>query len=58
MKTIDRLKEQYEAVLTAQDKEYRQMRMLQYNAVRVFCLDMGLLSFKEIETMEFELKRV
>lgn len=57
MTTLERLKEQYEAVLSVHDKEYRQMRMLQYNAVRVFCLDLGLISFKEIERMEFELNK-
>lgn len=37
------------------DNNYRQTR---YNAMREFCLDCGLLTFNEVEGMEFEIKQL
>lgn len=51
---LNRLKEQYVEVKRnslPSENVYRQTR---YNAMREFCLDTNLLSFKEIELMEFE----
>ena len=54
---LNRLKEQYKESLggSLDDRHYRRNR---YNAVRVFCLDTQLISFNDIELMEFEVNSV
>jgi hypothetical protein len=53
MKPIDRLRQQYKAT----KKEYNGLELTRYNAIRLFCLDCGLLTFLEIEAMEFEVNQ-
>lgn len=55
MKPIQRLKQQYKI-----SKQYtpnsrdRKDRELSYLAMRLFCLDCDLLTFQEVEQMEYE----
>lgn len=54
MKIIDRLRKQYEEIAKGSQDD-RLLRRRQYLSVRVFCLDCNLLTFAEIEEMEFEI---
>lgn len=54
MKTIDRLRQEYKLFATAKTSSEKYQREIKYNNMRLFCLDCNLLSFKEIEEMEFE----
>ena len=53
---LNRLREQYKQSLggSNDDRHYRRNR---YNSVRLFCLDCSLLTFNEIEVMEFEVNK-
>jgi hypothetical protein len=53
---LDRLRQEYKESLggSLDDRNYRRNR---YSAVRVFCLDCELLTFEEIELMEFEVNQ-
>jgi hypothetical protein len=53
MNLLDRLRQQYKAT----KKEYNGLELTRYNAIRLFCLDCGLLTFLEIEAMEFEVNQ-
>jgi hypothetical protein len=55
-KYLDRLKQEYKESLggSLDDRNYRRNR---YSAVRVFCLDCELVSFNEVELMEFEVNQ-
>lgn len=54
---LNRLKEQYKESLggSMDNRRYRRDR---YNAIRTFCLDTQLLSFNDIEVMEYEISRL
>jgi hypothetical protein len=56
VKYLDRLKQEYKESLggSMDDRNYRRNR---YSAVRVFCLDCELVSFNEVELMEFEVNQ-
>jgi hypothetical protein len=52
MKPIDRLRQEYKQT---QKSVLNYTKNLQdYQAMRLFCLDCGLLTFNEIELMEYE----
>lgn len=53
-KLIKRLSEQWYAVVSSTVPEAEDYRRIRYNAMREFCLDCGLLTFKEIEQLEYE----
>ncbi len=54
---LNRLKEQYKA-LKDYDSPYDDLtRRMYYGAMRLFCLDTDLLSFNDIELMEFEVNQ-
>ena len=46
MKPIDRLRQEYQ--------RYKEVGIRDYFTLRAFCLDCNLVSFNEIELMEFE----
>ncbi len=58
MKLLDRLKQQYEEVLTKKNGGFYlegfSKLFNDYKAMRLFCLDCELLSFNDIEAMEYE----
>lgn len=56
---LRRLREQYKLIKkqNAPTKQLQELRDIAYNAVRLFCLDCSLLSFAEIELMEFEVNQ-
>lgn len=52
---LDKLRQQYKTTMEADEySEARYWYTDKYNAMRLFCLDTGLLSFNDIEVMEFE----
>lgn len=62
---LDRLKKQYLELKQYQNKfvdsikRDKAIELLDYyNAMRLFCLDTGLLSFNDIEGMEFEINNL
>ena len=56
-KYLNRLRQQYKVVKNqnAPTKKLQEFRVRDYHAMRLFCLDTGLVSFNEIEAMEFEI---
>jgi len=55
---LNRLKEQYEEIINSKSEKAKQIREIRYNAVRTFCLDTQLISFNDIEVMEYEVNSV
>jgi hypothetical protein len=58
-KYLDRLRQQYKNYKSVESKKYMEdedIRTLKgfYDSVRLFCLDCELVSFNDIETMEYE----
>lgn len=58
MKPIQRLKEQYKIFkqYTPSSRD-RKDRELSYLAMRLFCLDCELVTFQEVEQMEYEVDK-
>ena len=59
MKPSDRLRQQYKNYKTIELNNYMEQEDIQtlkgfYDSMRLFCLECNLLSFNEIELMEFE----
>ena len=52
-----RLREQLHEVYRVSIPDVNDYRQTRYNAMREFCLDCELLTFNEIEKMEFEIKQ-
>lgn len=52
-----RLREQLYEVYRVSIPDVNNYRQTRYNAMREFCLDCGLLTFNEVEEMEFEIKQ-
>lgn len=52
---LNRLKEQYNKA--KQDLDRTLLPMQSYNAMRLFCLDTQLISFNDIEVMEYEVNQ-
>ena len=58
MKPINRLRQAYKETKEFNaNSRYRKDRELSYLAMRLFSLDCGLVSFNEIELMEYEVNR-
>jgi hypothetical protein len=58
VKYLDRLKQQYKITKTeAPNKQLQELRLTDYQAMRLFCLDCELVSFNEVELMEFEVNQ-
>jgi hypothetical protein len=53
-KYLDRLRQQYKEYYST---KYSREKEVSYNAMRVFCLDCELVSFNEVELMEFEVNQ-
>jgi len=53
MKPLDRLREQYKETFTG-SMDDKLLRKRQYYSVRLFCLDCELVTFNDIEVMEYE----
>lgn len=60
MKPLDRLRQEYKQ-LQENKKKYKVESLYTteqlYNSVRLFCLDTQLISFNEIELMEYEINQ-
>lgn len=58
MKPLDRLKQQYKIFLSVDDsdKDHKRRAANIYSSIRIFCIDCNLISFAEIEAMEYELE--
>lgn len=58
MKPLDKLKQQYKAVVKAKQwsDEKRELNN-DYLCMRLFCIECELLNFNEIELMEFEVNQ-
>ena len=54
MKPLDRLREQYRLYKNANSERLKKLYYSSYANMRLFCLDCELLTFNEIELMEFE----
>jgi hypothetical protein len=55
MRPLDRLKQEYKELLKHKHRKVAfNNRNMGYKAMRLFCLDCELLTFNEIELMEFE----
>lgn len=56
---LKRLREQYKTAKkqNAPTKQLQELRETDYQAIRLFCLDCSLLSFAEIEAMEYEVNQ-
>ena len=54
---LNRLKEQYKFAVENEESEFYIGRLENYQSVRVFCLDTQLVSFNDIEVMEFEVNQ-
>ncbi len=54
---LNRLKELYKFAVQNEESEFYIGRLENYQSVRVFCLDTQLVSFNEIEQMEFEVNQ-
>lgn len=54
MKPIDRLRQQYKQLKEKQSIDSLNFHKIRYDAMRLFCLDCELLTFNDIELMEFE----
>lgn len=52
---LNRLKEQYKALKEKQTVDSWSSNKMYYDAMRLFCLDTQLISFNDIELMEFEI---
>ena len=56
---LNRLKEQYKLAIKEYQTEIVKFKVVEhYNAMRLFCLDTQLISFNDIELMEFEVNSV
>ena len=55
---LNRLKEQYKQSLEKQTIDSWSTNKMYYDAMRLFCLDTQLISFNDIELMEFEVNSV
>jgi hypothetical protein len=54
-KCLNRLREQYKLAIKDYQTEMVKFKVIEhYNAMRSFCLDCELVSFNDIETMEYE----
>ena len=51
---LDRLREQYKRT----KEPYNGLEGTRYNAIRLFCIESSLLSFNDIEVMEFEINNL
>jgi len=51
---LNRLKEQYKFAVQNEESEFYISRLENYQSVRAFCLDTQLVSFSDIEQMEYE----
>lgn len=56
---LNRLKEQYKVTKkqNAPTKQLQDLRDTDYQAMRLFCLDTQLVSFNDIEAMEYEVNQ-
>ena len=54
---LNRLKELYKFAVENEESEFYIGRLENYQSVRAFCLDTQLVSFNEIEQMEFEVNQ-
>lgn len=54
---LNRLKEQYKLAVENEESEFYISRLENYQSVRAFCLDTQLVSFNDIETMEYEVNQ-
>jgi hypothetical protein len=54
MKPIERLRQQYKQLKEKQSIDSLNFHKIRYDAMRLFCLDCELLTFNDIELMEFE----
>ena len=55
---LNRLKEQYKEIFKFENwSEYKRERQNDYQAMRLFCLDTQLISFNDIEMLEFEVNQ-
>ena len=55
---LNRLKEQYKRLRKAKEKVNDTLRLKrEYESVRLFCLDTQLISFNDIEVMEYEVNQ-
>lgn len=57
MKPIDRLRIQYKETLKEESGIIRTLRVSNYTGMRNLCLDCSLLSFAEIEEMEYNVNQ-
>lgn len=59
VKYLGRLRQQYKKYKEIDEKEdfSKSIEKIEYLAMRLFCLDCELLTFKEIELMEFEVNQ-
>jgi hypothetical protein len=59
MKPIERLRQQYKVVVEKDksNSEFYIPMLGEYQAMRLFCLDCELLTFNEIELMEYEVNQ-
>jgi hypothetical protein len=53
-KYLDRLRQQYESISKKQTVDSWSTNIMHYTAMRLFCLDCELVSFNEVELMEYE----
>ena len=54
---LNRLKEQYKALKEKQTVDSWSSNKMYYDAMRLFCLDTQLISFNDIELLEFEVNQ-
>ena len=55
---LNRLKEQYKLAIKEYQTEMVKFKVVEhYNAMRLFCLDTQLVSFNDIEAMEYEVNK-
>ena len=54
---LNRLKEQYKFAVENEELEFYIGRLENYQSVRAFCLDTQLVSFNDIEVMEYEVNQ-
>lgn len=51
---LDRLRQQYKEYIMAKNPSVIKIEGVYYSAMRLFCLDTQLVSFEEVEGMEYE----
>ena len=54
---LNRLKELYKFAVQNEESEFYIGRLENYQSVRTFCLDTQLISFNDIEVMEYEVNQ-